>query len=119
MTPTGNLTYPWGLVYIGILFLVVAIAAVLAAIVTLQRGEIKDLLARRDRNKSAEQEDESTCSRECKYFCALEDVVIPELQQEIDAWKAAYKNSEIRCELMNSTITKLRTNNNAKEQSNG
>ena len=100
MTPTGNLTYPWGLVYIGILFLVVAIAAVLAAIVTLQRGEIKDLLARRDRNKSAEQEDESTCSRECKYFCALEDVVIPELQQEIDAWKAAYKNSEIRCELM-------------------
>lgn len=119
MTPTGNLTYPWGLVYIGILFFVTVITAVLAATVTLQCREIKDLLARRDRNKSAEQEDENTCSRECKYFCALEDVVIPELQQEIDAWKAAYKNSEIRCELMNSTIAKLRTNNEAKEQNHG
>ncbi len=123
MTPTGELTYPWGLVYIGILLFVTVIMAVLAATVMLQRRQIKELLARWDRNKPAEQNNENICGRQCGYYCQLEDNVIPEMQQEITYWKIAHKEamkqytaSEGRNIILQSTIAKLRMNSKAKEQ---
>ena len=125
MTPTGNLTYPWGLVYNGILLFVTVIMAVLAATVMLQRRQIKELLARRDRNKPAEQKNENICGRQCGYYCQLEDIVIPEMQQEITYWKIAhseamkqYTASEGRNVILQSTIAKLRMNNKVSEGEN-
>lgn len=106
-----ELTYPQGLVYLIVLFFFVLLSAGLAAKVTVQKQEIKDLLGRRDRKDKpkTKQQAENNC-RECIQNFHYENILIPELHSEVEYWKQAFK-SEQRCNaLMHSEIAKLRTN---------
>lgn len=109
-----------------ILFILVGAVVLLAFEVVVQHQEIKDLLGRRNRKdkpKLEQQAEENTCSRQCAFYCTLEDTVIPELKNEIEGWTVAYDrvmqkyneerqkyiNAENRINILQSTIAKLRT----------
>lgn len=110
---TAELTYPDGLIYIGICIVMVIIIAVLAARVKALKDENEYLLSRRPTGRMAEAAGEEAEAPKppaiCEVFCNHRDIVIPAQQAEIASLKVDLKNAEIRCEIMQSTIAKLRT----------
>ena len=115
-----DLTFPSGLIYIGILIVLVIIIAVQAVKTTNQKHELEYLRSRRQKGQKSEaagnEVNKPQSVNSCDIFCNYKDVIIPAMQAEIDAWKADYRNAEIRCALMQDTITKLRTGKGEKPQ---
>lgn len=103
-------TFPSGLIHIGIIIVMVIIITVLATVNTNQKHELEYLRSRRSSGKKSEAAGtEAEAPAICDIFCNYRDIVIPEMQAEIDGLKVDLKNAEMRCAIMQSTITKLRT----------
>ena len=92
-----ELTFPSGLIYIGILIVMVIIIVVQAMANANQKHELEYLRSRRSIGKK----DEATGTEAEKVQSVM--------QAKIDSLKEDLRNAEIRCELMQSTIRKLRT----------
>ena len=109
----NEFTFPSGLIYIGIVIVMVIIIAVLAMVNTNQKHEIEYLLSRRSGGKktgaAGPEAERPEPPAICNIFWNYKDVVIPTMQAEIDGLKVDLKNAEIRYEIAQSTITKLRT----------
>lgn len=109
---TAELTYPGGLIYIGILIVMVIIIAVLAVTNTNQKHEIEYLLSRRSGGKKSEAAGEEAENQQppaiCGVFCEYRDNVIPALEAEIKGWKEDYRNLKFRYEILLNTNAKLR-----------
>lgn len=96
-----------------ILFILAGAVVLLAFEVVVQHQETKDLLGRRNRKDKPkpEQQAEENC-KTCLQNFHYENLVIPELNSEIEYWKAEYKNVQICNELMQKEIAKLKEKNN-------
>lgn len=105
-----ELTFPSGLIYIGIVIVMVIIITMLATVNANQKHELEYLRSRRSSGKkSSEAGPEAEAPPICDIFCNYRDIVIPAMQAEIDSLKVDLRNAEMRCAIMQSTITKLRT----------
>lgn len=103
-------TFPSGLIYIGIVIVMVIIITVLAVVNTNQKHELEYLRHRRSSGKKSDAAGkEAEAPAICDIFCNYRDIVIPALEAEIKGWREDYRSLKIRYEIAQSTITKLRT----------
>lgn len=72
-------------------------------------------LNRRNKKRPAERQAFDDCSISCEKIKYYQNS-IEDLKDEIEYWKTAYQSAEIRCALMQDTITKLRTVQNEKRK---
>lgn len=95
-------------IYIGTVMLFAMISAVLAAVATVQRAQIRTL-QERSPDKADVQPARYDACKNCMRTFHYENVVVPELQSEIDYWKTAFSNEQMCNSLMQKEIAKLRT----------
>ena len=97
------------------LMFVFCIAGAIYLVAYINNKKARKQLNRRNKKRPAERQAFEDCCLKCSKIKQYENV-IKDLQNEIEYWKTAYQSAEIRCALMQDTITKLRTVQNEKRK---
>lgn len=117
-------TFPSGLIYIGIVIVMVIVITVLAMVNANQKHELEYLRSRRSIGKKSEaagkeaEKPEPQVYNSCGIICSYRDIEIPRLKQKIEYLNEELKSAATRCEIMQSTITKLRTGRGSEDVQN-
>ncbi len=101
-------------IYIMVVIFFAVLSAVLAAAVTVQQAQIRTLQKRNPNKETMQQAKYDKCKGCMKTF-HYENIVVPELQSEIEYWKKAYSNEQLRNNLMQKEIAKLKTGKGSRQ----
>ena len=101
-------------IYILVVIFFAVLSAVLAAAVTVQQAQIRTLQKRNPNKETMQQAKYDKCKGCMKTF-HYENIVVPELQSEIEYWKKAYSNEQLRNNLMQKEIAKLKTGKGSRQ----